>query len=64
MASRAAVVTIAHRLSTVLDADLIVVMEAGGVRAMGTHAELLAADDLYRELVVSLRIRDEEPIPA
>ena len=64
VASRAAVVTIAHRLSTVLDADLIVVMEAGGVRAMGTHAELLAADDLYRELVVSLRIRDEEPIPA
>lgn len=64
VASRAAVVTVAHRLSTVLDADRIVVMESGRIRASGTHAELLAADDLYRELVAALRIRDEEPVPA
>ncbi|WP_240201288.1 ABC transporter ATP-binding protein [Cellulosimicrobium cellulans] len=55
-----AVVTIAHRLSTVIDADLILVMEDGRVRARGTHAELLTTDDLYRELVAALRIATEE----
>ncbi|MFF8938581.1 ABC transporter ATP-binding protein [Streptomyces paradoxus] len=55
-AATGAVVTIAHRLSTVIDADTIVVMEAGRVRARGGHAELLATDALYRELVEALRI--------
>ncbi|MFD6165189.1 ABC transporter ATP-binding protein [Oerskovia sp. NPDC060287] len=54
-----AVVTIAHRLSTVIDADQILVMEDGRVRARGTHAELLAADELYRDLVAALRISTE-----
>lgn len=53
-----AVVTVAHRLSTVVDADRIVVLEDGRVRATGTHAELLADDDLYRRLVEALRIAD------
>ncbi|GGH40270.1 ABC transporter ATP-binding protein [Microbacterium album] len=56
IAERAVVVTIAHRLSTVIDADHIVVMEAGEVRASGTHAELLEQDSLYRDLVSALRI--------
>ncbi|WP_434741495.1 ABC transporter ATP-binding protein [Micromonospora sp. SH-82] len=51
-----AVVTIAHRLSTVLDADQIAVLEHGRIRAVGTHADLVARDDLYRELVAALRI--------
>jgi ATP-binding cassette subfamily B protein len=41
---------IAHRLSTILAADQIVVMEAGRVRAVGTHAELLHRDTLYTRL--------------
>lgn len=56
VAATGAVVTIAHRLSTVVDADRIVLMEAGGVRAIGTHAELLAGDQLYRDLVAALKI--------
>ncbi|MFE5306953.1 ABC transporter ATP-binding protein [Isoptericola sp. NPDC056605] len=60
-----AVVTVAHRLSTVLDADRILVMEGGRVRASGTHEELHATDELYRDLVAALRIAvDAEPAPA
>ncbi|MFD7659515.1 ABC transporter ATP-binding protein [Actinosynnema sp. NPDC059797] len=50
---RCTVILIAHRLSTVTDADQIVVLERGGVRAAGTHAELVAADGLYRELAAT-----------
>lgn len=55
-----AVVTIAHRLSTVLDADQIVVMNAGEIVARGTHHELLTGSTLYRDLVHALRIEHVE----
>ena len=42
---------IAHRLATVRDADLIVVMEAGRAVEQGSHAALVARDGLYARLV-------------
>lgn len=56
LARHGAVVSIAHRLSTVMDADQIVVLEDGRTRAVGTHGSLLATDELYAELVAALRI--------
>lgn len=43
-------VVIAHRLSTVVDSDVIVVLDAGRVVGIGTHAELLESVPLYRKL--------------
>ncbi|AWH90949.1 ABC transporter permease [Dietzia lutea] len=55
-ARRGAVLTIAHRLSTVVDADQIVVMEHGRISARGTHGQLLDASPLYREMVAALSL--------
>lgn len=49
LASRTSLV-IAHRLSTVRNADLILVLDAGRVVQSGTHAELIAQGGLYRTL--------------
>jgi ATP-binding cassette subfamily B protein len=43
-------VLVSHRFSTVRIADLIVVLDGSGVRETGSHAELMANDDLYAEL--------------
>ncbi|GAA4767550.1 ABC transporter ATP-binding protein [Microbacterium gilvum] len=43
-------ISIAHRLSTVIDADVIHVVEAGRIVESGTHAELVLAGGLYAEL--------------
>ncbi len=43
-------VVIAHRLSTVVDSDVIVVLDHGRVVGQGTHAELVASVPLYRDL--------------
>ena len=52
-------IVIAHRLSTVRRADVIVVMEAGRIIEMGTHTELLAKNGQYRKLY-ELQFADEE----
>lgn len=53
---------IAHRLSTVVGADQIVVLDQGRVVATGTHHELLAASPLYRELAEhQLLVTADEP---
>ncbi|MCB1322945.1 MAG: type I secretion system permease/ATPase, partial [Leptospiraceae bacterium] len=41
---------IAHRLSTVVDADEILVMKAGQILERGTHAQLLTADGEYADM--------------
>ncbi|WP_312170726.1 ABC transporter ATP-binding protein [Microbacterium sp.] len=43
-------VVIAHRLSTVVDSDIIVVLQDGTVVGQGTHAELVESTPLYRDL--------------
>ena len=42
---------IAHRLSTIVDADKIYFIEQGTVSGAGTHKELVANNELYREYV-------------
>lgn len=49
----AAVVTVAQRVSTILDADQILVLEAGRIVARGTHDDLLESSATYREIVES-----------
>ncbi len=44
-------IIVAHRLSTVRDADLVVAMADGQAREQGTHGELMAAEGLYARLV-------------
>jgi ABC-type multidrug transport system fused ATPase/permease subunit len=53
IARHTTVLIVAHRLSTVTNADQIIVMDGGRIRATGTHAELVADDDLYAQLTAT-----------
>jgi subfamily B ATP-binding cassette protein MsbA len=50
LATGRTVIAIAHRLSTVLSADQIIVMDSGRIKEIGTHAELLDKSGYYRRL--------------
>ncbi|MCQ8769041.1 ABC transporter ATP-binding protein [Streptomyces telluris] len=55
----ATVVIVAQRVSTIRDADRIVVLDEGRVVGTGTHAELMAGNETYREIVLS-QLTEEE----
>ena len=50
VAENRTLIVIAHRLSTVVDSDTIVVLEHGRVIGTGTHSELVKSTPLYRDL--------------
>src|SRR3989440_12461260 len=51
--AEATVVIVAQRVSTIRNADRIVVLEAGRVVGVGTHRDLMEANETYREIVLS-----------
>lgn len=55
----AAVLIVAQRVSTVMDADRIIVMDEGQIAGIGTHKELLTTSEVYRE-IVSSQLSEEE----
>ena len=53
-------IIIAQRVASVMDADRIVLMDKGGIQAIGTHEQLLDADASYREVYASQNKAGEE----
>jgi ATP-binding cassette subfamily B protein len=51
---------VAHRLSTIIEADLIIVMKNGKVAEKGRHEELMAAGGYYRRLYSAQFAKEEE----
>ena len=57
--SGATMIIVAQRVSTVLDADKIIVLDEGRIVGMGQHRELLGTSEVYREIVAS-QLSEEE----
>ncbi|GIN97580.1 ABC transporter ATP-binding protein [Siminovitchia terrae] len=55
----ATIILVAQRVSTVTDADQIIVLEEGEIAGIGTHQELLAENRIYQEIVSSQRAEEE-----
>jgi ABC-type transport system involved in Fe-S cluster assembly fused permease/ATPase subunit len=64
VSSRRTAIVIAHRLSTVVDADQIVVLDQGAVAERGTHAQLLRRNGLYAEMWTRQQAEAEEQAEA
>ena len=56
------VVIVAHRLSTIIDADIIYVVDKGKVVASGKHSELLKTNETYRNLYTEESLNSEDSI--
>lgn len=63
MAGKCSVMLIAHRLSTVMNADNIVVIDSGVVTEQGNHQELVDADGIYAQLVKRQLARQANVMP-
>jgi len=57
--AQATVIIVAQRVGTVMDADRIIVLDEGRIAGMGTHKELMAGCEVYRE-IVSSQLSEEE----
>jgi ATP-binding cassette subfamily B protein len=53
------VIIVAQRVGTIMNADQIIVLDAGRIVGIGTHAELLESNETYREIVFSQITEDE-----
>ena len=55
----AVVIIVAQRISTIMDADQIIVLDKGRIKGVGSHRELIRSCDAYREIARS-QLREEE----
>ena len=58
--ARRTCIVIAHRLSTVVDADQILVLDQGRIAERGTHSDLLRKDGLYADMWARQQTEREE----
>ena len=63
ISERRTTIIIAHRLSTVVNADQIIVLEAGRVAEKGTHLQLLRKNGLYSDMWARQQSEAEEAVP-
>lgn len=62
--AQSTMIVVAQRVSSIREADQILVMEAGEIVARGTHEELLDSSETYREIVRSQATAEETPAPS